>query len=373
MAAVKDITLFIDPFSRHFLCDALFDLDSDRFGGDAILTPYVYLRSWFQDRGLQVYTADRLVRKEVCSAQNVYISFDIEDNCRALAKRGDVIPSAFFAFESPVVQPSLYQNLIWVQRYFKRIYSLIDSESLNPFLRGPLHCQQFRMPQSFDRVNEEVWRQTNRKFLVMINQNKLPRLYWRDLYTERLRALEFFSRTGDIDLYGIGWNVPPYRVGKTWMPYTLQRVHRKFLYYWQRIHPNPLLEAARRVYRGPALSKCQTLGQYKFALCFENTILEGWITEKIFDCFRAGTIPIYWGAPNIDTGIPAGCFIDMRHFESYQDLASYLKGLGEVEIQRYREGARDFLASEGFRPFTKETFVERIRRIIQEDTGIRIE
>ena len=185
--------------------------------------------------------------------------------------------------------------------------------------------------------------------------------------------MEFFSRTGDIDLYGIGWNVPPYRVGKTWMPHILQRVHRKFLHYWQRIHPNPLLEAARRVYRGPALSKCQTLGQYKFALCFENTILEGWTTEKVFDCFHAGTVPIYWGAPDIETYVPPECFIDMRHFGDYQDLATYLKTLGENDIRRYKESAREFLGSERFLPFKKETFVERIRCMIQEDSGIRIE
>jgi hypothetical protein len=27
--------------------------------------------------------------------------------------------------------------------------------------------------------------------------------------------------------------------------------------------------------------------------------MENWVTEKIVDCVITGTVPIYWGAPNI--------------------------------------------------------------------------
>jgi len=38
-------------------------------------------------------------------------------------------------------------------------------------------------------------RRSERNFLVMINMNKLPRLTQRELFTERMRALQFFSNT----------------------------------------------------------------------------------------------------------------------------------------------------------------------------------
>ncbi len=372
MTATRDITLFIDPFSHHFLRDGLFDLSKDTLGGDNILAPWVYLRNWFERRGVKVFTADRLARRAESNKRNVYISFGIWENCRALARRADVILSAYFAFEGPIVEPVLYKNLSWVQRYFKRIYSFSDGESLKPFLRGPIALQHFCLPHPSNPINEAVWGNANRKFLVMINGNKLPRVYVNELYTERLRALEFFGRTDDIDLYGVGWNVPPYRMGKTWMPYALQRIHRAFQHQWNRVHPNLLLAAARKVYKGPAFSKSETLGQYTFALCFENQILNGWITEKIFDCFYAGTVPVYWGAPDIENYIPKECFIDMRNFWDYSELQYYLKTLSPSEIQSYRESARNFLGSEKFYPFTKEAFVERCCKIIEEDTGVRI-
>jgi len=124
------------------------------------------------------------------------------------------------------------------------------------------------------------------------------------------------------------------------------------------------------VYRGKALSKAETLGQYTFALCFENMILNGWITEKLFDCFFAGTVPVYWGAPNIEDRVPAGCFIDMRKFAGYADLREYLKSLPEKEIQQFRENARDYLSSARYRPFTKEAFGEMFLRIVREDAGL---
>lgn len=367
----RDITLFIDPFSHHFQRDALFDADTLKLKGDNLLAPYAYLRHWFEDRGIRVHTADRLVRGQACSARNLYISLGIPDRYRALARRSDVVLSAFFAFEVPIVEPRLYRELATAQHYFKRIFSFSDSEALRPFLRGPIHCQQFCIPQSFDRVHEAIWRGEDRGFLVMINSNKLPRLYWQELYTERLRAVEFFSRTGEIDLYGIGWDGPPYRVGRSWVPGSLRRIHRGFLRYWRR-HPEPALEAARSVYRGPVVSKAETLGRYTFALCFENMILKGWITEKIFDCFCAGTVPIYWGAPDIEKYVPAESFIDMRRFRGYQELRSYLKSLRDEEIRQYKVRAREYLNSPQFRPFTKEAFVEIVARIVEEDTGVRL-
>ncbi len=162
------------------------------------------------------------------------------------------------------------------------------------------------------------------------------------------------------------------RLGKTWLPYTLIRIYRELLQYWDLLRPDPRLTRIRLVYRGPAASKSETLGQYTFALCFENMVLKGWITEKIFDCFFVGTIPIYWGAPDIGEHVPPECFIDMRRFASYQELRSYLKSLSKKDIQEYKDNAREYLKSPQFRPFTKEAFVELFARIIEEDTGVQL-
>jgi hypothetical protein len=378
MAVTHDVALFIDPFSYHFTQDRLFDLESNRrgigtlFGGDNILAPYAYLYKWLRDRGIRVHTADYLLRGEGCRSKNLYISFGVCDNYLRLTRRPAVTFSAFFAFEGPIVDPVMYRKLAGVQDYAKRVYTFTDSDSLLPFVGRQLTCQQFTIPKSYDGVREEIWGRDDRGFLVMINSNRLPCLFVQELYTERMRAVEFFSRTGEIDLYGLGWDGPSFRPGWIRLPGTIQHLKRRCQRYWEWLRPDPLLRAARRVWKGTTLHKGETLGKYTFALCFDNQILKGWITEKIFDCFYCGTIPIYWGAPDVEDHIPKECFIDMRRFSGYTDLRTYLKSLSAQEIGAYREQARAFLESPRYRPHTMRAFAELMGHIIEEDAGIRL-
>jgi alpha(1,3/1,4) fucosyltransferase len=371
MSEISRVILNIDPPTHHFLRNRLFVANNSYLNGDDMHAPYACLRDYLQSRGVEVRTADYL-RSEERGVRNIYVSMGMLSNYRKLAWREDTVLSAFFAMECPIVEPSLYRALRQVQRHFKRVFTWSDSPSLERFVGEPLRCEPFCWPQSFESIHEEIWSRSDRKFLVMINANKLPRLYWQELYTERLRALEFFSRTREIDLYGKGWDEPPYRTGKTYLPYTFRRIQRAMSSKWQRFRPDPLLQAARSAYRGPAKSKAETLGQYTFALCFENSILKGWITEKLFDCFLAGTVPIYWGAPDIENYVPEECFIDFRRFEGFEDLRGFLKSLRQSEIQAYRENGREYLNSPKFRPFTKQSFNEIFCRIIEEDAGIQI-
>jgi hypothetical protein len=63
-------------------------------------------------------------------------------------------------------------------------------------------------------------------------------------------------------------------------------------------------------YNDPQL--LEVLSLFKFIICFENSYTDGYITEKIFNCFLAGTIPIYKGAPDIKTFINTESFINPR-------------------------------------------------------------
>ncbi len=368
----SNVRIYIEPPSHHFFQDRLFTSEKTRYGGDDLMAPYVYLRAYLQQQGIEIHTADYLP-EQPDNNLNLYISLGLFPDFKKLTHRPDVIPSAYFVFECPVVEPSIYREIAQVQDNFRRIFTWSDSASLLHFTKRPLRCQHFYWPQSFDRVHEQIWSRQERKFLVMINSNKLPRVYWHELYTERMRAVAYFSQFGEIDLYGVGWDEPSWRLGRRRVPYTLIRLYRFALTHWQKIRPDPLLQAARRVYQGKAESKSITLGNYTFAICFENSILKGWITEKIFDCFFAGTVPIYLGAPDIQDYIPQGCFIDMRQFPDYPSLHKYLKSLSPTDVDGFRLRARQFLESPQYEPFTKRSYAELFRQIIQEDADLNLE
>lgn len=70
---------------------------------------------------------------------------------------------------------------------------------------------------------------------------------------------------------------------------------------------------------------------YRFSVVIENTTDINYFTEKIIDCFLTGTVPIYWGCPNI------GDFFDPRgivHVETYEDIINAIETLTESDYER---------------------------------------
>jgi hypothetical protein len=368
--ARADVALYIEPQTHHFLNDRLFAPETAKYGGDQILAVYIALRDYFDSRGVPVHTADLLPRSQ--AACNIYVSLGMRSGYRKLLDRDDVILSAFFAIECPVVEPALYRALPKLQKVYRRLYSWSDSDTLYPLAGAPLRLERFFWPQSFDQVHEDLWRRENRKFLVMMNSNKVPALRWNELYTERLRAVEHFTQFEEIDLYGKGWDSVPFRLSYGPLPGTVQHGLRFAERQWRRLAPDPLMSPMRRAWKGVSESKSETLSHYQFAVCFENAALSGWITEKVFDCFFAGVIPIYWGAPDITDHVPAAAFIDMRAFSSYADLRRFLKELSAADIAAYREAARAFISSEGFNRFRKQALIDIFRRIVEEDSSVTL-
>ena len=49
----------------------------------------------------------------------------------------------------------------------------------------------------------------------------------------------------------------------------------------------------------PIKFKEEGLLKYRFSIAIENSRAPNYFTEKLLDCFATGTIPIYWGCPNI--------------------------------------------------------------------------
>ena len=368
-----DVALFLDPPHEGYASDRLFTVEEGAYARDGVTAPWIHLRERLATANVRVHTVDRLARGDVRpAAENLYLSFGRRRRLQPLVRDYGLTASGFFTLECPIVDPRLYRDLDSVARSFHAVYSFSTEIGLRPYLSAPVQLERFQLPNPFDGVDEEQWRRGGRRFLTMINANKLPRLSAGELYTERLRAVEYFNRFREIDLYGIGWQGPPFRVTSSWVPRRARALAHRARERWERLQPptDTLRVSTRAAWRGPVASKADVLGRYTFAICFENMILEGWITEKIFDCFHAGTVPVYLGAPDIDRWIPADCFVDMRDFAGYDELRAFLRALGPREIEAYREAARDYLRSDAYRPFTKEAFADLLAGIVRRDAGV---
>ena len=363
-------SLFVDPITHHFDRDQLFEVGASGFTRDDAPV-WQYFRDWFAERDIAVHTAD-LLGTQRRNERVAYISFGNRGRYRSLVARDDVILSGFFTRECPVVEPSIYRELPAVSEAFRRVFSFSTTEALLPFTGAPVPVHPFRLSQPYEGVHPEAWAKDDRRFLVLVSTNKLPRIDLNELYRERLRAVEHFHRHEEIDVYGVGWDEPPFRMGETNIPGTVRRVARAGYVRWHRLRPtrDATRIAASEAWRGPTRANVETLSGYTFALCFENMKLEGWVTERIFDTLAAGTVPVYLGAPDIERWVPRECFVDMRDFASYEELRAFLHSLSPSQIAACREAGREYFASAKYRPFTKEALAELVGSIVAQDAEV---
>lgn len=122
----------------------------------------------------------------------------------------------------------------------------------------------------------------------------------------------------------------------------------------------------QKVYRGsiPSLDKNVVMAQYKFNFCLENSYnIKGLISEKIFDCFMAKTIPIYFGASDIENYIPKNCFVSYSDFKTLGNLYLFLKQMDYTTYLHYLESASRFLET-AKDVFSTAKFIETIYKEI---------
>eukprot|EP01102_Stenamoeba_stenopodia_P000766 TRINITY_DN10718_c0_g1_i1.p1 TRINITY_DN10718_c0_g1~~TRINITY_DN10718_c0_g1_i1.p1 ORF type:complete len:549 (+),score=163.66 TRINITY_DN10718_c0_g1_i1:156-1802(+) len=82
--------------------------------------------------------------------------------------------------------------------------------------------------------------------------------------------------------------------------------------------------------------KLDVIKNYKFYLAFENSNTPDYVTEKVYHGLRAGTVPIYMGAPNVDTFVPPNSIIKVDDFKSPKELADYLMEL-DKDDEKYNK------------------------------------
>jgi hypothetical protein len=100
----------------------------------------------------------------------------------------------------------------------------------------------------------------------------------------------------------------------------------------------------------PLASKRDGLLPYRFSVVIENSRESGYFTEKLVDALLCGTVPIYWGATDVEKFFdPAGMLVcrteeELRAAIRRADATLYAKML--PALLRNREAARQYVDPE---------------------------
>lgn len=249
--------------------------------------------------------------------------------------------------EPPIIRPDNYKPAN--HAFFKKVMTWKTELAARDPQKYILYC----LPNKY-RKRQEPRPFAERKLCALINSFMFS-VYPGELYSERIRAIRWFEANApdDFDLIGLEWDRPLFTG-------TLSKLNLPLRFAYRRVPALKWIRTKRfPSFIGPNRKpKILTLQDYRFCIAYENSIEPDYISEKIFDSFFAGCIPIYFGEPNISKTIPAGTFIDKRDFKTYGDLYRFISTMSESDYNGYIGRIEQFLNSPGICPFTAEAFAE---------------
>lgn len=296
----------------------LFSISNPIFNRDNCLDVLYRLRETARKAGYELLQAHDL---ESLQDFEYLVVFDIFLDQLEVLSRYPKEKKILFLWEPPSVLSENYNREN--HRDFSKVYTwhdgLVDNKKYFKFFYPVIH-PMIENPMDFHLKN----------LCTLIACNK-ESSYPGELYSERHNLIQFFE-------YG---------------PYDGFTLYGK----WWPSH--------YRTYGGPIDKKLDILKSFRFCFAYENIRnIPGYITEKIFDCFQAGTVPIYWGAPNISDYIPKSCFISREDFPSNEALYNYIKNMDEARHREYVENIRKFLASKEAQLYSQDHFISIFMKMI---------
>ncbi len=322
---------FIGP--KFLYKNEIFNLQSKQ-NWDNALYPFYLLKEKFKEKGIELQTYDYYKKGETDYA---LLFQDFPKNIDEYIKDHPTAKKFLFIYESPIVRPE--NQTIENYKHFDKVFTwntkLVDNKKIFRLSYAR------KIPQTLDIAAPKTKLATG-AFGYKFQTNPV------ELYSERIRAIRWFeaNHPNDFDLYGYGWN------------------ERYFTGAFKRLNKFKILKKIFAPhfpsYKGFVDNKKDVYSNYRFVICYENSMYPDYVTEKILDCLLCGSVPIYLGAPNVTDFIPENAFVDKRKFASYEDLYSFLKNMPEEKYQEYLTAIKNFVEGEKMYPFSADCFAKTL-------------
>ncbi|MFH1306945.1 MAG: glycosyltransferase family 10 [Candidatus Micrarchaeota archaeon] len=337
----------------------MFNLKNKFLNRDDTLRPAYELKKELEKKGVEIKTADLAENFEEAKA---FVFFDMpkkpeEKDYFERAKKAGKNNLYAILYEPPATRKDNYEK--GRHEGFRKIMTWNDG-----FVDGKKYLKgNFTIPyKEGERIKIEKREFGKRKLLCMITANKYSS-HPQQLYTKRREAVKWMEREHpkDFDLYGQRWDLPVIHsnllenigvnnIGKL--------MHKLNLKMWKNLMYSS--------YRGGVRNKKEVMSGYKFCVCFENQQnVKGYVTEKIFDAFFAGCVPVYLGASNIEKYVPKKCFIDMRKFNGIKEMYDEISGIREGEFEKYLDEIEEYLNGKKSRQFKIDWFIENFKKMVE--------
>ena len=116
----------------------------------------------------------------------------------------------------------------------------------------------------------------------------------------------------------------------------------------------------------PGGGKWDVFSKYQFTLCPENSRFDGYVTEKPIQPMCCGSIPIYYGAPDVEKYVKKETFINFEEFQNIEELYNYILYLSGEEYRRFIVKMKRFITTGESNNFSSYTFACNFLKVLNE-------
>ncbi len=246
----------------------------------------------------------------------VYVSLcHVQELPHNTLKRTDV-RRILYTIESPNIRHQQQWDEAFLRQHFDHLLTywepLLKDTQFTTFC--PANCHHLSLDDDLDMaLLHTPTKPVDRDVVIVLECRDLRGKY--TINNTELTCLDslrkhYVQELTDITAYGLGWSTkinPKLKIGHTF--------HRS-------LDPQPAVDLIKN---------------FTFVLILENTNAQGYVSEKIYDAFIAGCIPIYLGNNNDRVNIPTDMYIDLHKFKTSRDLQNFLDSLSLEDIEAMRQ------------------------------------
>lgn len=108
--------------------------------------------------------------------------------------------------------------------------------------------------------------------------------------------------------------------------------------------------------------KLDTISNYRFNMCFENTVLNGYCTEKLLHAKLAGCVPIYYGDRTGIAEFNQESFLNLLDFENMEHLIETVKELDQ-DKNKFEQIKNEPLFPNDYKNDIYSKYIDRLSKV----------
>jgi hypothetical protein len=242
-------------------------------------------------------------------------------------------------------EPKMVLPNIYTSKKLSKFESIINVGTPKDKVSNNINWPQKLNPHISNLTNK------NKSKAVLINSNLLS------LETDEMYSLrrEVCFNSDHIDLYGYGWNTDLKSMLRIMMielrKHVIKPHHiklRGMKYYFRK----------QKNYIGSVEDKILTMEKYRVSVIIENT--PNYVSEKLFDSFSAGCIPVYVGPDLIKYEIPNSLYIQAQ--PNKKSIFSAIEKAQKIDYAIWFKELENWIKSDDCKDnWSEETFLGRLK------------